>query len=138
LAEGNEERGFVMMKSVGRGLIWFLISLPYFFLMACGGFLPGRTVPGETLASPELARSTLSNIMLFEQISGPGCPDRKVVNIKVIEEPKNVRPIQGHWAEEWLVDRCGRVVAYKVEYTTDEKGNAFIGAIIEERLTAAN
>ena len=89
-------------------------------------------MPGETLGEPMLQRDTAASILAFEKALAPDCAAPKIVDTKVVEklsgvEVKEGRPVKGHWAERWVVDRCGTQVSYGVSYEADPKGGTNIG-----------
>jgi hypothetical protein len=54
------------------------------------------------------------------------CQDRTLTKMEVLERPQNVRMdgrklVQGQWTERWTLNRCGKLVAYRVTYIAEEK-----------------
>jgi hypothetical protein len=82
-------------------------------------------LPGETMADPLLQRDVMNYLVnVFEMIADSPCPDRRIANTEVIEDPHDLRwegetLVYAAWAERWTVDRCGSPVSYIVEYVFD-------------------
>jgi len=91
---------------------------------------PSTVSPGRSLGSATLQRDTLSHILFTDVISTNAahekCQDRTLIKMEVLERPQNVRMdgrklVQGHWTERWTLNRCGKLVAYRVTYLAEEK-----------------
>ena len=82
-------------------------------------------LPGETAADPLLQRDVMNYLVnIFEMIADSPCPDRRIANTEVIEDPHDLRwegetLVYAAWAERWTVDRCGTLESYLVEYVFD-------------------
>jgi len=105
-------------------------------IMGVGGVAEAATiVPGETIASRLLQIDTLQVLMVADgfHASAEGdkdCDRRKVVNTEVVQRVRGVRveggrPVSGYWSERWTLDRCGKLVPYIVDFTTDRTGTKF-------------
>ena len=95
-----------------------------------------QTMPGQTLGHPILQRDTWSLMQAIDSAEDTKCKDRKVVNTEVTEKPRDVRfererMLQGWWEERWTVDRCGKLVPYRVRYTADGKGGTYFTVGLE-------
>lgn len=93
---------------------------------------PSILPPSErtTLTDAVLARDTLTMILRFEgmielmQNSGEvRCQQRKLSRTRILELPQKVRYKEdgtitdGTWKEQWVVDRCGKLFAYTIQFT---------------------
>ncbi len=63
-------------------------------------------------------------VSFCEMFADSPCPDRRIANTEVIEDPHDLRwegeiLVYAAWAERWTVDRCGTLVSYRVEYVFD-------------------
>jgi len=75
-------------------------------------------MPGETFGDRSLQRDTLRTIVQAEKEAAPDCASPKVVDTKIVDDSR----AKGKWSERWVVDRCGKQVAYGVRYQTDPNG----------------
>ncbi len=101
------------------------------FLGACAAAKTTAKVPGGTLASAGLQKSTVDTITVRESMVGNPCKTAKVVGTEVLDvanQPKydGDRLTGGKWKERWTVNLCDNVVAYKVEYSTNPMGGTVI------------
>ncbi|MFZ2507368.1 MAG: tetratricopeptide repeat protein [Steroidobacteraceae bacterium] len=81
----------------------------------------GSSLPGETTATPELERDTLFMVMGMDRAEDKECDTRKVVARSVISANRQKA------VEEWLVDRCGTIVRYRIEYESAPGGGTTVG-----------
>ncbi len=63
-----------------------------------------------------------------ETVAELKCKNRRIANTEVIEQPLIVpdhqgRPMFRH-VERWIVDRCGKLVLYRVEYSSYGRGTS--------------
>lgn len=79
-------------------------------------------LPGETFGDRSLQRDTLRTIVQSEKELAPDCALPKVVDTKIVDDSR----AKGRWSERWVVDRCGKEVAYGVRYVSDAKGGTNI------------
>ena len=112
----------------------FLRCFPVFLLasllIACAT-TGGAKFPGRSLASSRLQNDTMETIKVMESLGGKSCTQRKVIGTEVIErgiDPKydGDRLVEGKWTERWTVDRCGKVVRYRVMYSINQMGGQVI------------
>jgi hypothetical protein len=75
-------------------------------------------MPGETFGDRSLQRDTLRTIVQAEKEAAPDCASPKVVDTKIVDDSR----AKGKWSERWVVDRCGKQVAYGVRYQSDPNG----------------
>ena len=80
----------------------------------------GEKLPGQSLASIQLQMDTHNLIRLREVISDNTCNQRKVINTEVVESPRSVGV--DPWTERWTVDRCGKLIYYRIGFTPNPKG----------------
>jgi len=87
----------------------------------CAGGLLGPTMsaPGETLAGPR-AQDQIWEIIEFFEPEIPNC-DHNLVDTRILEDPTpTVASLkEWEWAEEWILDRCGERVVYRVDFGPD-------------------
>jgi len=86
----------------------------------CAGFA-GRSLPGKSTAGPVLERDTLSMMMMFDKADDKDCKERKVVNREIVSASPQ------HAVEHWFVNRCGKLVRYRITYQADPRGGTNIG-----------
>jgi len=91
-----------------------------FLVSGCAG-LAGTSLPGKSTAGPVLERDTLSMMMMFDQADDKNCKERKVVNREIVSaSPQRAE-------EHWFVNRCGKLVRYRITYQADPRGGTNIG-----------
>lgn len=101
-----------------------MTTLVFFFGSGCTTLptiTPTSTLPGNTMASPQLEKDTLFMVMGMDRAEDGGCGQRKVVNREIIE----ITPERG--TENWIIDRCGKLVRYKIIFTPSPRGGTDIG-----------
>jgi hypothetical protein len=79
-------------------------------------------MPGETFGDRPLQRETLRTIVQAEKEAAPECASPKVADTKIVDDSR----AKGKWSERWVIDRCGKQVAYGVRYQTDPSGGTNI------------
>jgi hypothetical protein len=84
----------------------------------------GKKFPGQSLADAQLQTDTFNMVLLRETISDNTCGQRKVINTEVVESPRSVGV--DPWAERWTVDRCGKLIYYRIGFVPDSKGGTDI------------
>src|SRR5688572_9947105 len=89
-------------------------------LSGCRGF-GMSSLPGETEASPELEKKTLSMLMAKDEAVDEHCKQRRVVKREIISAG-----VRGS-VEDWDLDRCGTLVRYRIEFRDDASGGTLIG-----------
>ena len=82
----------------------------------CAGGLLGPTlsVPGETLAGSK-SQHQIWEIIEFLESAIPNC-DHNLVDTRILEDTTAASVREGEWAEEWILDRCGERVVYRVTF----------------------
>lgn len=103
-----------------------MTTLVFFFGTGCTtqpSITPTSPLPGNTTASPQLEKDTLFMVMGMDRAEDGGCGQRKVVNREIIE----TTPERGR--ENWTIDRCGKLVRYKISFTPSPRGGTDIGLL---------
>ena len=73
-------------------------------------------LPGQSGADYALQRDALGTLMFSDQIADDShCGHRNVVNTEITDPPRN--PGKDPWVEKWTLDRCGKLIYYKVTFT---------------------
>jgi hypothetical protein len=85
-----------------------------------------KVVPGNTVATPLLQRDTLTIIDVIDGAEDTTCVKRTVVNTETIKKP--TRPDETG-EERWTVDRCGKMIPYRVTFTPSTGGGTDIRVI---------
>lgn len=79
----------------------------------------GASVPsGTTGVSASLQRDAAQTVMLMDMLADQECSSRKVVNTEIIE----IGPGGKSGVERWTVNRCGKLVNYRVTFTPSPRG----------------
>ena len=76
------------------------------------------TIPGKTVASPTLQSDVSQMIIALDGAEDAGCKQRKLVNTEVV----SVNPGGNSATERWTLDRCGKLVNYRVVLTQSPRG----------------
>ena len=77
-------------------------------------------LPGTSGANYVLQQDALQFVMILEAAGDKTCKQSKVVNTEIAEQPNN--PGKDPWTEKWTVDRCGKLVYYRVKFTPSPRG----------------
>ena len=97
-----------------------IVIAALFLASGCAG-LAGASLPGKSTANPGLEQDTLSTMMLLDKFADSDCKKRKVVNREIVSaSPKGAE-------EHWFVNRCGKLVRYRITYQPDPRGGTNIG-----------
>ncbi len=95
--------------------------------------------PGTTVASGRLLRDAMKTLTMIEKSYGKSCTAPKsIVNVELIEQPANMELsgdliTKGKFVERWTINRCGELVTYKMSFTPDGQGGAYIGIQPEKK-----
>jgi len=118
LSGQKKEIGFQPLSHPGEA------SLILFSLRAAVEQVSAATpaMPGETFGDRSLQRDTLRTIIQSEKELAPDCALPKVLNTKIVDDSR----AKGRWSERWVIDRCGKEVAYGVRYASDAHGGTNI------------
>ena len=84
-------------------------------------------VPDETGASKVLQRDVSRFIVILDTAADTACKHRKIVNTQVIE----VHPTGKSGVERWTVNRCGKLVHYRVTFTSSPRGGTDFGVQLD-------
>jgi hypothetical protein len=109
-----------MMKRILSRIVPAMSAL--LFVSVC------TTVPGDTAESPQLRQDVTSMVIIMDGPRDKGCTERKIVKTEVVE----ARPDGTPAVERWALDRCGRLVNYRVRYIANSKGGADFDVQIEK------
>ena len=77
-------------------------------------------LPGTSGAGYILQRDASQFVMILESAGDNTCKQSKIINTEITEHPKN--PGKDPWTEKWTVDRCGKQVYYRVQFTPSPRG----------------
>jgi hypothetical protein len=80
----------------------------------------GKKFPGQSRASIQLQMDTLNVVLIREAISDNTCAQHKVINTEIIESPGSTAVVS--WTERWSVDRCGKLIYYRIGFVPNPKG----------------
>jgi hypothetical protein len=88
--------------------------------------------PGETLADSSLSVNALQAIYRLDDLRAERCERRRFVDTDLVETKSGAPPAPGsHWVERWTMDRCGKRVAFFVEFSPDLSGGTGVTARFE-------
>lgn len=94
--------------------------------------LEQAVIPGSTIADRVLQRDAFLLLVQkdLSELEGGPCRTRKVTDTEVLfpvdgAQVEEGRPVAGHWAERWTIDRCGAPVRYIVRFVTTRTGTTF-------------
>jgi hypothetical protein len=77
----------------------------------------------QTIAQGVLNRDVLKTINLSESAWGQGCSTAKVTKVTLVSAPKPDTQSVIKATENWVLDRCGTPVSYRIDYAeTPGKG----------------
>jgi len=80
----------------------------------------GKKVPGTSIVDSVLQRDIAQQVAMLEMMFGADCKDARIINAEVTEPPAVVNVDK--WVERWTVDRCGKLVYYRVVLTPGKRG----------------
>jgi hypothetical protein len=103
-----------MMKRILSRIVPAMTAL--LFVSVC------TTVPGDTAESPQLRQDVTSMVIIMDGPRDKNCAERKVVKTEVIEAR----------VERWTLDRCGKLVNYRVRVSTNSKGGTDFDVQLEK------
>jgi hypothetical protein len=83
-----------------------------------------NVVPGNTGASPQLQRDTLTVINAMDGAYDTSCSKRTIVNTEIVKDPT---PAGVSAQERWIMDRCGKTIPYLVTFTPSTQRGTDIG-----------
>jgi hypothetical protein len=88
--------------------------------------------PGETLADSSLSVNAIQAIYRLDDLRAERCERRRFVDTDLVETRSGAPPAPGsHWVERWTMDRCGKRVAFLVEFSPDPAGGTGVTARFE-------
>jgi hypothetical protein len=73
---------------------------------------------GGTSASPVLQRDVTQLVMVADMAMDRECTQRKVVNAEIVE----ASPDGKSGVERWTVERCGKLVSYRITFSPSPRG----------------
>ncbi|MGQ0428433.1 MAG: tetratricopeptide repeat protein [Gammaproteobacteria bacterium] len=108
-----------MKTSYGRASTYIVFAL----VASSYGARAETALPGKTTASPRLERDTLFMVMGMDRAEDIECDVRKVVARSVITADSQSA------VEDWVIDRCGTLVRYRVTYEPAPDGGTSLGVM---------
>lgn len=99
--------------------------------LACGLTVQLFAAQGETLADKELGRDLVEHLRVMDHAMAAGCKtERKVLTTEITKQPVGVKykkrkAVAGTWEERWVIERCGKQVAYDVTFEIAPDGTLF-------------
>jgi hypothetical protein len=78
--------------------------------------------------SPQLRHDVTQMVMIMDGPRDRKCTERKVVKTETIES----RPDGTPSVERWTLDRCGKLVNYRVRFTPNSKGGTDFDVQLEK------
>jgi hypothetical protein len=94
--------------------------------------LEQAVIPGSTIADRMLQRDAFLLLVQkdLSELEGGPCRTRHVTDTEVLfpvdgAQVEDGRPVAGHWAERWTIDRCGAPVRYIIRFVTTRTGTTF-------------
>ncbi|MEQ9639686.1 MAG: hypothetical protein RIM84_06630 [Alphaproteobacteria bacterium] len=90
--------------------------------------LPGAdTVEGlsRSIATPLLKTKTQFRILKHDDELASNCDEKSFASAKIITSPIEVSAGKKKWQEQWVLDRCGTAVGYRIFFTDVGDGGAY-------------
>lgn len=84
-------------------------------LVSCG------TTGQKTLTRGQFRSDLEKGVVQFDGKFEPDCESRTVVDTEFLEKYTN-----GTWSERWTVNRCGKLISYKLDFLPQPDGVAEI------------
>lgn len=72
--------------------------------------------------SPQVRQDAAQMVLMMDGPRDKNCTERKVVKTEVVEAR----------VERWTVDRCGKLVKYRVRFTSNSKGGTDFDVQLEK------
>lgn len=85
---------------------------------------PSGKVPGKSIASSNAQMHMSLSVMNWESLEDNTCKQSKIIDTEVVEYPKDQN--RDSWNEKWTVDRCGKLVYYKILITPSPSGGTYM------------
>lgn len=83
---------------------------------------------GGTADSPILQRDVTQTVLIADYAMDMQCRERKVVSTEVIE----ASPDRKTGAERWVLERCGKLVSYRVTFKPSPRGGTDFAVSFEK------
>jgi hypothetical protein len=93
-------------------------------LLAFIGALAISPVAGNAAESPPFRHDAAAMVMMMDEPRDTKCARRKIVKTEPIESSPPV--------ERWTLDRCGKLVNYRVRFTPNPKGGTDLDVQLEK------
>ena len=84
--------------------------------------LVSTAVCANAAESPQLRQDVTQLVLMMDGPRGKNCAERKVVKTEVVEAR----------VERWILDRCGKLVNYRVRFTPNSKGGTDFDVQLEK------
>lgn len=81
-------------------------------------------ITGNAAEAPPLRQDAAAMVMMMDQPRDTKCAQRKIVKTEMIESSPPV--------ERWTLDRCGKLVNYRVRFTPNPKGGTDLDVQLEK------
>lgn len=81
-------------------------------------------VPGKSIANSNAQMHMSLSVMNWESLEDNTCKQSKIIDTEVVQYPKDENT--DSWTEKWTVDRCGRLVYYKLLITPSPDGGTYM------------
>ena len=75
-------------------------------------------VPGGTGAPPTLQRDVLRLLVMIDSAKDPECTNHRIIDTEWIDTNRETRTA----VERWTLDRCGKIVRYRVTFMPAPQG----------------
>jgi len=107
---------------------------PWSYEVLVDGKPAGPTI--HTLADPKLQADVFDLLLMadglaagVEVVENDPCLHRRIHRMEVLEAPRfdGGGSWSGPWSERWTIDRCGELVPYVVDFTSDAGGGTNFG-----------
>lgn len=80
------------------------------------------TATGNAAESPQMRQDVTQMVLIMDGPRDKNCAERKVVKTEVFEAR----------LERWTLDRCGKLVNYRVRFSTNSKGGTDFDVQLEK------
>lgn len=91
-------------------------------------FAGARAGTGSAAETAQLRRDAEQMVLMMDGPRDKNCAQRKIAKTEVLE----ARPDGAPAAERWTVDRCGKLVSYRVRYAPNSKGGTDLDVRLEK------
>jgi len=82
----------------------------------------------SSAADSQLRHDVTQMVMIMDGPRDKGCAERKIVKTEVVQS----RPDGTPTVERWTLDRCGKMINYRVRFTQNSKGGTDFDVQLEK------